>query len=84
MTLEQAALILRPETSDEALRRLMYYGGFRGQEHVETAIEQAGLLASNLIIEYLSWQPKVRVRKSYEIPDQIENILTKILKDMSE
>ena len=45
MTREQASRILDPETSSEALAEIDYYSGFRGDEAVRKAVDDACILA---------------------------------------
>lgn len=45
MTREEAIRILDPETTAEALAEIEYYGGFRGEEAVSKAVDDACTLA---------------------------------------
>ena len=45
MTREEAIRILDPETTTEALAEIEYYAGFRGQEAVTKAVDDACILA---------------------------------------
>ena len=45
MTREEAIRILDPVTSMDALAEIEYYGGFRGQEAVRKAVDDACILA---------------------------------------
>lgn len=46
MTKEQAARILDPETREDALAEIEYYGGFRGEEAVKAAMDEACRIAA--------------------------------------
>lgn len=45
MTIEEAIRILDPETTVEALEEIEYYAGFRGEEAVKKAADDACILA---------------------------------------
>ena len=45
MTREEAIRVLDPETRLEALAEIEYYGGFRGEEAVSKAVDDACTLA---------------------------------------
>ena len=45
MTREEAIRILDPETSSEALAEIEYYAGFRGEDAVAKAVDDACILA---------------------------------------
>lgn len=45
MTMEEAIRILDPETTAEALAGIEYYAGFRGEEAVKKAVDDACILA---------------------------------------
>ena len=45
MTREEAIRILDPETTAEALPEIEYYAGFRGEEAVKKAVDDACILA---------------------------------------
>lgn len=45
MTREEAIRILDPETAEEALAEIAYYAGFRGEETVAKAVNDACILA---------------------------------------
>lgn len=49
MTHEEAARILDPETSREALYEIEYYGGFRGDEAVLEAVNDACRIAADVL-----------------------------------
>lgn len=49
MTREEAARILDPETSREALDEIEYYGGFRGYEAVLEAVNEACRIAAEVL-----------------------------------
>ena len=51
MTKEEAARILDPETSREALAGIEYYGGFRGEEAVLEAAKEARRVAAEVLRE---------------------------------
>lgn len=46
MTKEQAARILDPKTREDALAEIEYYGGFRGEEAVKAAMNEACRIAA--------------------------------------
>ena len=49
MTKEEAARILDPETTREALAEIEYYGGFRGEEAVLEAAREARRIAAEAL-----------------------------------
>jgi hypothetical protein len=49
MTHEEAARILDPETSRETLDEIEYYGGFRGDEAVLEAVNEACRIAADVL-----------------------------------
>lgn len=51
MTKEEAARILDPETTQEALAEIEYYGGFRGEEAVLEAAREARRIAAEVLRE---------------------------------
>lgn len=51
MTREEAIRILDPETTAEALAEIEYYAGFRGDEAVTKAVDDACILAVSALRE---------------------------------
>lgn len=66
MSVEQAAVILNPETSRKALAAYKYYGGFRGKEAETAAFEEACRIAVKIMREKLSAERK----QEKEVPDE--------------
>lgn len=57
MTKEEAARILDPETTREALAEIEYYGGFRGEEAVLEAAREARRIAAEALRHKLTGDP---------------------------
>lgn len=56
MTIEEAIRILDPETTAEALAEVEYYGGFRGNEALVKACEDACIVAVDAL-KRVMWIP---------------------------
>ena len=68
MTLEEAKLILHPDTMPQTVAEIEYYGGFNGAEAVNTAIHEALIIASDCISKQIPKRP-IRVYKNIEMDD---------------
>lgn len=66
MSVEQAAAILNPETSREALAAYEYYGGFRGKEAAAAACKAARWIAVKIMREKLSAERRQGKEVSHE------------------
>ena len=60
MTLEQAIRILHPETTREALAEVEYYGGFNGQHAQIQAVNDACLLACDVMGKEIEKQQRAK------------------------
>lgn len=54
MTIEEAIKILDPETTRQALAEIEYYAGFRGQEAKIEAVNEACMVAVDIMRKYAS------------------------------
>ena len=57
MTLEEAKLILHPDTMSQTVAEIEYYGGFNGAEAVNTAMREACMIACDCIEKQIPRQP---------------------------
>ena len=49
MTLQEAHDILHPDTSEEVITKIKYYGGFNGEQKALNAVNQACLIVCECI-----------------------------------
>ena len=67
MTREEAARILDPSTTREALAEIEYYAGFNGHEAVMKAVEDACMMGAEAL-QRLIPQPVEKIEASYGTP----------------
>lgn len=58
MKIEEAIEILHPDTTAETIRKIEYYGGFRGKEKAIEYVNEASIVACEALEKQISKKPK--------------------------
>ena len=62
MKIEEAIKILHPDTTAEVIRKIEYYGGFRGKEKAIEAVNEASIVACEALEKQIPKKPKLVTR----------------------